>query len=448
MIGVLIYGDSDDTRPLASTLMEQPGIDVVAESGDGSEAMALEAELKPDAVLMVDNVDMPVLLTAHVTAAATLRQLVPEARLVVFGASDEHTLFAGMIVARANASSSVEGASLWESDRALAGASHPLVRFAHLLFRAFADETLGQVLADALADITEAQLVATYVVESNTGLSLAGSSGPERFDDPGVPPDLVVRASECGEPVQGEARDFADLYQRGVPASEAQAVPLFVGGELLGVLLVATFAPIRLEGSGDLVLAAAELAAAALEANRRLFESLAEARRDELTGLPNRRAFDEHVERVLAGRGGREVVLMLLDLDDFKPINDTAGHLRGDHVLRVFSRILLRSLRANEEVFRIGGDEFALVLESDANACRPIFSRLQQSLTQHGRGPRVPTVSAGASVFPSRATTRDELFKQADDALYAAKRKGKNTLVIAPGSRVTTGQSEHELPTT
>ena len=118
---------------------------------------------------------------------------------------------------------------------------------------------------------------------------------------------------------------------------------------------------------------------------RRFALTFAEARHDLLTGLPNHRAFDEHLERVLRGAltAEGEVTLVLLDLDDFKRVNDTHGHPAGDEVLRTFGRTVRRAVRGGEEVFRAGGEEFAIVVRGGAGG-RPTGRRARS------RGHRVP----------------------------------------------------------
>src|SRR5207244_5733928 len=117
--------------------------------------------------------------------------------------------------------------------------------------------------------------------------------------------------------------ELAELYRLGIPTPQALAAPLFADQQVLGAVLVAMPPTIELELDPDLVGGVVELAATSLAAERRLALTLAEARRDPLTGLGNRRAFDEHLERELGGLDGAdgELTLVLLDLDGFKQTN-------------------------------------------------------------------------------------------------------------------------------
>ncbi len=153
---------------------------------------------------------------------------------------------------------------------------------------------------------------------------------------------------------------------------------------------------------------------------------------DALTDLPNRRAFESHLQAatIRAMQSGGDVALLLLDLDHFKHVNDTLGHGAGDHLLRVFGRRLQKSIRSSDFVARLGGDEFAVVLEGAAGSIdsmrlgETIVERLRQPVRYEGR-----YVSAGASiggaVFPYDGTSANELLKNADIALYALKNSGR-----------------------
>jgi diguanylate cyclase (GGDEF)-like protein len=146
------------------------------------------------------------------------------------------------------------------------------------------------------------------------------------------------------------------------------------------------------------------------------------ATRDGLTDLPNQRAFqDEFPDAVAAAaRYGDPLALILLDVDDFKLINDRHGHQQGDSILRVVSGVL-RSCRPGDRPYRIGGDEFALLLaHTDADGARTLARRLCRNFAEVG-----VEVSIGASVLrPGLAA--DTLRAEADTALYEAKRQGGN----------------------
>ena len=156
-------------------------------------------------------------------------------------------------------------------------------------------------------------------------------------------------------------------------------------------------------------------------------------RRDALTGLANRRTFDEYLDSMFApgAQLGQPFALVLLDLDHFKRINDTQGHSAGDQVLRDVATVALRQLRSGEQFFRIGGEEFAMVVHGDRDVGVIVAERLRTAVESESREPRLPTISAGVAAFPQDAHTREDLFRQADIALYAAKQAGRNTVSLA-----------------
>ena len=184
-----------------------------------------------------------------------------------------------------------------------------------------------------------------------------------------------------------------------------------------------------------------EKASASLE-NIEDYERAAEqAVTDELTGLPNNRSFRETIDReaARAERFGHELSLVILDLDDFKLVNDTHGHLQGDEVLRVIGRILESEPRAIDEPARYGGEEFVVALpETGSDGAVELAERIRTRLEAEevpsvdGGEPLHVTASFGTATMPAAATTVRELFDAADEALYEAKRQGKNRVVTAP----------------
>jgi two-component system, cell cycle response regulator len=156
-------------------------------------------------------------------------------------------------------------------------------------------------------------------------------------------------------------------------------------------------------------------------------------RRDALTGLPNRRTFDEHLDSMFAPERDPDqpFSLVVFDIDHFKQVNDTQGHTAGDRVLQDVASIAQRRMRAGEQIFRIGGEEFAIVISGDRNAAVIVAERVRTAVEFEVREPRLPTLSAGVASYPDDAQSRDRLFQLADLALYAAKQAGRNTVAIA-----------------
>ena len=175
-------------------------------------------------------------------------------------------------------------------------------------------------------------------------------------------------------------------------------------------------------------------------ANLGLRESLRlQAVRDPLTGLYNRRYMQEFLERELhsARRRHRPVAVMMLDLDHFKRFNDSLGHAAGDRVLASVGEILLRSVRAEDVACRYGGEEFTLILPEcnlqQATARAEILrKRIAENCSHPGKGlTDGVTVSIGIAAFDETTDRVDLLLKLADDALYEAKRNGRNRVIQA-----------------
>jgi diguanylate cyclase (GGDEF)-like protein len=148
---------------------------------------------------------------------------------------------------------------------------------------------------------------------------------------------------------------------------------------------------------------------------------------DALTGLPNRRAWTTELERELAraGRTGEPLTVAMVDIDDFKGFNDTHGHDRGDQLLASSAASWRANLRAADLVARIGGDEFAILLPgAGADEAQLVLERM---LPQTGDG---PTFSIGFAEW-DRERTADAFLREADVALYAAKRRNRSAIVGA-----------------
>jgi len=176
-----------------------------------------------------------------------------------------------------------------------------------------------------------------------------------------------------------------------------------------------------------------------LAENRRLQEALREqANRDPLTGLFNRRYLDETLEREIARavREGYPVTVMMLDIDHFKRLNDTYGHLAGDEMLRCAARQLTASARHEDIVCRFGGEEFAVVLpkmpiETARQRAELWRQQFADDTVTFGSFTLRATISIGVAAFPGHGRSRDELMDAADRALYRAKDNGRNRVELA-----------------
>lgn len=175
----------------------------------------------------------------------------------------------------------------------------------------------------------------------------------------------------------------------------------------------------------------------AFDLRRQVAQTREQAMRDALTGLPNRRAYDERVaqEHARFRRFGQPLALLVLDVDDFKNINDTLGHKAGDKALAMIAKILRERLRATDFIARFGGEELVLLLTgADRDDALRVADAMRVAVEQgglHASGKPVNvTVSGGLSLFAKDDST-EAVFERADQALYEAKRQGKNRIVVA-----------------
>lgn len=157
---------------------------------------------------------------------------------------------------------------------------------------------------------------------------------------------------------------------------------------------------------------------------------------DALTGLRNRRAFEETLELELerAARTGESVALILGDLDHFKAVNDQHGHQAGDEVLRRAARALADTVRRVDSAYRIGGEEFAIIAPgTDPASAHLLAERVRTAIaTALASGPRPVTASLGVAVYPEHGADAAAIIAMADAATYQAKARGRDRTVSAP----------------
>jgi diguanylate cyclase (GGDEF)-like protein len=157
------------------------------------------------------------------------------------------------------------------------------------------------------------------------------------------------------------------------------------------------------------------------------------SRHDELTGLANRRAFDAFLVEAFnrARRYERPLSLLTIDVDEFKAYNDAHGHPAGDEVLSAVAAVFAEVARDTDLVARIGGEEFAIVLpETAVGGARALAERIRQKVSEL-RLQRVVTVSVGIAALAGGIPTAQALLEHSDEALYAAKRGGRNRVVVS-----------------
>ena len=224
------------------------------------------------------------------------------------------------------------------------------------------------------------------------------------------------------------------------PPNAYYCIPLNGQSENLGVLHLAVDKADQLSGrKQQLALTVAGQLELTLS-NLRLRESLREQSiRDPLTNLYNRRYMEQVLEREIqrAARAHSSVGLVMLDLDNFKQFNDRYGHDAGDSVLRRLAHSLVSEVRHEDVVCRYGGEEFAVIMPSTApetlRARAVELRRTLKSIEMYHLGALLPqvTVSLGLACYPQHGLTERDLLRAADGALYRAKEKGRDMIIVA-----------------
>lgn len=250
------------------------------------------------------------------------------------------------------------------------------------------------------------------------------------------PPDAAI-------PLKGTVHEKV-LAQQGTILEKASGMEGWTAGAVLsdatgnmGTLVLSG------EGSNTPQLDWLTLAARELASWIRWWDAFAQVRRnaseDALTGLLNYRSFQSRLceEMLRAQRYDDKLVLVILDLDKFKRINDTYGHLFGDLVLSETAGVLRRSVRTVDIVARYGGEEFAIILvnaglDQVMGSVRRVVANVAENVIERDSVQVVMTISAGLAEFPSAGATAEALIAAADRAMYEVKRRGGNGVESVP----------------
>jgi diguanylate cyclase (GGDEF)-like protein len=298
-----------------------------------------------------------------------------------------------------------------------------------------------QRLGEAIAAGLDREALVEIVVETALGacdadfgrVALSDRTVVPKGGRPGAAAREAIRAAELG------AR--AGISSGSHEKAHAIAAPLVRIGtdQALGVISVAREGEEFGRNERDVLLYLAGQASASISNIAEQQEVGEQAVTDELTGLSNRRAFAEWMEVELerARRFNHSLSLVMIDLDDFKQVNDTFGHLNGDEVLRAVGRVLRSQSREIDSAARYGGEEFAVALpETGPEGAHEQAERIRELIEAEsidlGDGKTLHvTASFGTATSPGVAGSVRELIAGADSALYTAKRNGKNRVVTA-----------------
>lgn len=418
---VLVVDDDEVTREVAQTFLEENGFSV-EQAEDGARALELLERIQPDLVLL--DVEMPNL--DGFETCAHLRQM-PHLR----------SMPVMMTTARDDTPSIDRAYAVGATDFVTKPVNWTiLIRRIRYMLRS----------NEALRDLARAQRIARL---GSWRLDPAGGAmvwSEEVYQilslEPGAVDPSLDLMLEC---IPGDDRERVTSWFEGAlhGAAERELTHRALGADQserivqqqLGVLRDAGGALRRVSGTIQDI-TEREQSAAHL---RRL------AFFDDLTGLPNRESYRESLEQAvaIAGRHGRALAVLYLDLDDFKRVNDTLGHSTGDELLRTVAKRLHDELRSSDQVTRVvgegdvgaaarlGGDEFSILLSEVA---RPgdvaiVAQRIVDALSEPmrlGTQDVYSGSSIGIAVFPGDGNDGETLLKHADVAMYAAKQAGKN----------------------
>jgi diguanylate cyclase (GGDEF)-like protein len=235
----------------------------------------------------------------------------------------------------------------------------------------------------------------------------------------------------------GQAATFTGFFQE---TRSRMSIALVSFGQTLGVLVLDSARSNAFDSGFQQTLESlADICATAIQNAQHVERVRQLAYLDGLTGIFNRRFFEmritEEIER--AKRFESNLAVIMIDIDQFKRLNDEFGHLLGDEVLRQVSSIFSDHLRKIDVVCRYGGEEFSVLLpETTSQNALQVADKLRRFVErwEFSGVPRPVTVSAGAATFPEHGNLRDELVKAADAGLYAAKQAGRNCVRLAPVS--------------
>ena len=356
-----------------------------------------------------------------------------------------------------------------EAEEALKGANNQLVATVHALERRHRENlVLGRLghMLQMCQSMDEARAVLVQFAEElfpdgsgNLYLRNAGNDLLESVASWGgaaLASDPVIGRDDCWALRRGQVHVVEEGGSKLVcahlirkPEGPSVCAPIAAQGEVLGLLhlqlgpeeafLPAEVRQQRLAAAQAWALTVSEHVALAIS-NLRLRLSLsAQALRDALTGLYNRRYMEQALERELlrAARNGRPVGVLMLDLDRFKDFNDRHGHEAGDQMLRVLGDYLITHVRAEDIACRYGGEEFVVILPEAApdmarRRAEDLWEGMRALQVNHrGELLRGCTASFGVASFPADGASAAEVLRAADAAMYAAKREGRDRVAAA-----------------
>ncbi|GAA4972982.1 hypothetical protein GCM10023225_13080 [Kineococcus glutinatus] len=338
-----------------------------------------------------------------------------------------------------------------------------LLALAHEMRAASDADTVADVVASTVPGFVGCDHAAVMFWDAGSGQLRSVAGRGFTAEEQEVWDAALIRADETPELValltaqepivihQEQASGPLGTLMERIGAVGCIVVPLLADERLLGVA-TASWRPGRMPQDLGEVLArlggVAEYTATALQNTELLARVRHQSEHDALTALPNRVLFTERLEQALLGTGwGTGTAVLFCDLDKFKQVNDVHGHAAGDELLRQVAARLRGVLRTGDTVGRLSGDEFAVLLEgvADEVTARELGQRIVSCFAEpfrvEGRDLHV-TTSVGAGVHTGPHGRADDLLRTADGAMYAAKQRGRNQVVVAAGPAGDAGEAD------
>lgn len=305
------------------------------------------------------------------------------------------------------------------------------------------ENAIAACLLDSLFSFIEYDR-ALFYVERDSGLALISVRGGDAVDQlyherwPSAHPEVLRELRTNGTPRLLTPEECRSLEPPGQSPRHYLAVPLLSGNSAFRLLLVGRASKtIEVQGL-DIAAAMAKQVSVALDKARLIKDLESLATTDGLTRLFNRRTFLHRAENEFerSRRYQRPLSVLMLDVDHFKTVNDTRGHETGDRVLRILADTCRKALRQQDVTGRYGGEEFVAYLpETGTEVAREVAERLRRSVealaVNSNQGPVKITLSIGVATLTPAMPDISALINAADQALYEAKQKGRNRVVLA-----------------